>query len=93
MIQEGGPMKRALNIFCVCLLGGWMTFNAKLLDTRELGKVQGILAQHGHVAKLTEGSLITDGANLIMLVVKTGSGSTIEIKGDRQKIREIKESY
>ncbi|MBU4448229.1 MAG: hypothetical protein KKD99_06555 [Proteobacteria bacterium] len=86
-------MKKALNIFCVCLLSGWMTFNMKMLDSKALTEVQGMLAQNGHVAKLTEGSLITDGDNLIMIVVKTRKGSTIEIIGDRQQIREIKESY
>jgi hypothetical protein len=70
-----------------------MTFNVKLLDHRALTSVQGILAEHGHAARLTEGSVITDGENLIMLVVKTTRGSTIEIMGDRKKIREIKESY
>jgi hypothetical protein len=86
-------MKKAMKTLCICLLSGWMTFNAKLLDTRELTKVQGMLAQYGHVTKLTEGSLITDGTNLILLIVKTHHGSTIEIKGDKQEIREIKESY
>jgi hypothetical protein len=86
-------MKKVFSILSVALLSGWMTFNVKLLDTRALNSVQGLLAQHGHAARLTEGSVITDGENMIMVVVKTTRGSTIEIVGDRKKIREIKESY
>jgi hypothetical protein len=93
MTREDGAMKKALNIFCVCLLSGWMTLNVKMLDHRALTSVQGILAQHGHAAQLKEGSVITDGANMIMLVVKTSRGSTIEIMGDKERIREIKETY
>jgi hypothetical protein len=86
-------MKKVFSILSAVLLSGWMTFNVKLLDHRALTSVQGILAEHGHAARLTEGSVITDGANMIMVVVKTTRGSTIEIVGDRKKIREIKESY
>lgn len=86
-------MRKFFNILSVALLSGWMTFNVKLLDHRTLTSVQSILARHGHAAQLKEGSVITDGANMILVVVKTSRGSTIEILGDRQKIREIKESY
>jgi hypothetical protein len=86
-------MRKVLSILGVALLSGWMTFNVKLLDHRALTSVQGMLAQHGHAAKLTEGSVITDGANIIMVIVKTNRGSTIEIIGDKQRIREIKETY
>jgi len=86
-------MKKVFSILSVALLSGWVTLNVKLLDNRALTSVQGILAQHGHAAKLTEGSVITDGANLIMVVVKTSRGSTIEIMSDKQRIREIKETY
>jgi hypothetical protein len=86
-------MRKVFNILGVALLTGWMTLNVKLLDTRALNSVQGILAQHGHATQLKEGSVITDGANMIMIVVKTSRGSTIEIMGDKQKIREIKETY
>ncbi|MBW1947823.1 MAG: hypothetical protein JRI33_07800 [Deltaproteobacteria bacterium] len=86
-------MKKVLKILSVALLSGWMTFNMKLLDPRTLVSIEHILAQHGHAAKLTEGSVITDGKNLILVVVKTSRGSTIEILGDRQKIHEIKETY
>jgi hypothetical protein len=85
--------KKVFSILSVVLLSGWVTLNVKMLDQRALTSVQGILAEHGHMARLTEGSVITDGENLIMLVVKTSRGSTIEIMGDRKKIREIKESY
>ncbi len=85
--------KKVFSILSVVLLSGWVTLNVKMLDQRALTSVQGILAEHGHTARLTEGSVITDGENLIMLVVKTSRGSTIEIMGDRKKIREIKESY
>ena len=86
-------MRKVLNILGVALLSGWMTFNVKFLDHRALTSVQGILAQHGHAAQLKEGSVITDGANMIMVVVKTSRGSTIEITGDKERIREIKETY
>jgi hypothetical protein len=86
-------MKKVFSILSAVLLSGWMTFNVKMLDQRALTSVQGILADHGHGARLTEGSVITDGENLILLVVKTTRGSTIEIMGDSKKIREIKESY
>jgi hypothetical protein len=55
--------------------------------------IQNILAQYGHAAQLTEGSVVTDGANMIMVVIKTSRGSTIEIMRDKQRIREIKETY
>jgi hypothetical protein len=86
-------MKKVFSILSAVLLSGWMTFNIKMLEQRALTSVQGILAEHGHKARLTEGSVITDGENLIMLVVKTSRGSTIEIMGDKQRIREIKETY
>lgn len=86
-------MKKVFSILGVALLSGWMTFNMKLLDHRALTSMQGVLAQHGHTAKLTEGSVITDGENLILVVVKTSRGSTIEILGDRERIKEIKETY
>jgi hypothetical protein len=86
-------MRKFFNILGVALLSGWMTFNMKMLDYRSLKSVQGMLAQHGHAARLIEGSLITDGQNLIMLVVKTSRGTTIEVIGDRERIKEIKETY
>ena len=86
-------MKKILSILSVALLSGWMTFNMKLLDVRSLASMQNILEQHGHAAQLTEGSVITDGKNVVLVVVKTTRGSTIEIMGDRQQIREIKETY
>jgi hypothetical protein len=86
-------MRKVFSILGVALLSGWMTFNMKLLDHRALTSMQGVLAQHGHTARLTEGSVITDGENLILVVVKTSRGSTIKILGDRERIKEIKETY
>jgi len=86
-------MKKTLNILCSVFLSAWFTVNAKVLDYRELRGVQTLLAQQGHVTQLREGVVVTDGAGVIIINVKTPRGSTIEIIGDGRHIREIKESY
>ena len=86
-------MKKVFKILGVALLSGWVTLNVKVLDGRGLISIEKLLAENGHITQLVEGSVITDGKNLVAFVVKTQQGSTIEILGDKQGIREIKETY
>lgn len=86
-------MKKVFKILGVALLSGWMTLNVKVLDGRGLISVERLLAENGRVTQLVEGSVITDGKNMVAIVVKTNQGSTIEILGDKLGIQEIKESW